>query len=90
MYICRVQGKCVSTIKNKKLTGYSLVTMQKLDKNGKLTGDVFVAIDTIGCSIGETVLVTSGENAKYALDIKDIPVDVVIVGIVDTYESRQD
>lgn len=90
MYICRVQGKCVSTIKNKKLSGYSLVTMQKLDRNGKMTGDVLVAIDTIGCSIGETVLATSGENAKYALDTKDVPADTVIVGIIDKYESRQE
>ncbi len=84
MYICMVQGKCVSTIKNKKLTGYSLVIVQKLKKNRKLSDDILVAIDTIGCSIGETVLVTSGENAKHALETKDVPVDNVIVGIVDS------
>lgn len=84
MHICIVQGKCVSTIKNKKLEGYSLVTVQKLKKNGKPSEDILVAVDTIGCGIGETVLVTSGENAKYALDMKDVPVDVVIVGIMDT------
>lgn len=84
MHLCVVQGKCVSTIKNKKLTGYSLVIVQKLKKNGKLSDDILVAIDTIGCSIGETVLVTSGVNAKYALETKDVPVDDIIVGIVDS------
>ncbi|HOM42924.1 MAG TPA: EutN/CcmL family microcompartment protein [Bacillota bacterium] len=88
MYICTVQGKCVSTIKNKKLTGYSLVIVQKLKKDGNESEDIIVAVDTIGCSIGETVLVTSGENAKYALNVKDAPVDAVIVGIVDTYDSN--
>ncbi|HZK71777.1 MAG TPA: EutN/CcmL family microcompartment protein, partial [Clostridia bacterium] len=68
MYICLVHGKCVSTIKNKKLAGYSLVTVQKLKKNGKLADEIMVAVDTIGCSVGETVLVTEGENAKHALE----------------------
>ncbi len=88
MYICIVQGKCVSTIKNKKLAGYSMVTVQKLKKNGKPSDDILVAVDTIGCSVGETVLVTAGENAKYALEMKDVPVDVVIVGIIDTFDAN--
>lgn len=88
MYLCVVQDKCVSTIKNKKLTGYSLVIVQKLKKNGKLSDDILVAVDTIGCSIGETVLVTSGENAKYALEAKDVPIDDIIVGIVDSNEIK--
>lgn len=88
MYICKVQGKCVSTIKNKKLTGFSFVTVQRLDKSGEMTDDLLVAVDTIGCSVGETVLVTSGESAKYAFDMKEVPVDVVIVGIIDTYDTN--
>lgn len=88
MYICVVHGKCVSTIKNKKLAGYSLVILQKLQKNGDLSNDIFVAIDTIGCSIGETVLVTSGENAKYAIETKDVPIDDIIVGIVDSSDYK--
>lgn len=83
MYICVVQGKCVSTIKNKKLNGLSLVLVQKLKKSGKAADDIIVAVDAIGCSIGEVVLVTAGQNAKFALNASDIPVDAVIVGIVD-------
>jgi len=88
VYLCVVQGKCVSTIKNKKLTGYSLVMVQKLKKNGKTSDEILVAVDTIGCSIGETVLVTTGENAKYALDSDEVPIDVVSVGIVDSYDAN--
>lgn len=85
MYICKVQGKCVSTIKNKQLTGFSLVTIQKLNKAGNLTGELMVAVDTIGCSIGETVLATSGSSARAAVgDGSNSPVDLAIVGIVDS------
>lgn len=88
MYICKVQGKCVSTVKNPNLTGYSLITLQKLNKAGNTIGDLLVAIDTIGCSIGETVLVTSGENALLALENQKVPVDHVVVGIVDTCDFK--
>jgi len=62
--------------------------VQKLKKNGKTSDEILVAVDTIGCSIGETVLVTTGENAKYALDSDEVPIDVVIVGIVDSYDAN--
>jgi microcompartment protein CcmK/EutM len=88
MYICVVQGKCVSTIKNKKLSGLSLVTVQKLKKSGKAADDIFVAVDVIGCSIGEVVLVTTGQNAKHGLETQDLPVDAVIVGIVDHHDKE--
>ncbi|MHB1393039.1 MAG: EutN/CcmL family microcompartment protein [Clostridia bacterium] len=83
MYICKVQGKCVSTIKNKELAGYSLVTVQKLNKSGAPSGELIVTADLIGCSIGETVLVTTGSSARLVLPDKNTPIDAVIVGIVD-------
>ncbi len=86
MYICKVQGKCVSTIKNHKLNGYSLVIVQKLNRSGNVSGELIVAVDTIGCSIGEIVLLTTGENARFALEDEKLPVDHVIVGIVDSYD----
>ena len=88
MYICKVQGKCVSTIKNEGLRGYSLVTVQKLNKSGNVTGELIVTVDPIGCSIGETVLVTIGYNARYALRESDTPIDAVIVGIVDDCDFK--
>jgi len=88
MYICKVQGKCVSTIKNSKLSGYSMVILQKINGLGKLTGDLIVAVDLIGCGVGETVLITSGENARFALNDTNTPIDNVIVGIVDSCDIK--
>lgn len=87
MYICKVQGKCVSTIKNEQLGGCSLITMQRLNKSGAPAGEILVAVDTIGCSVGETVLVTRGSGARAALGT-DSPADMVVVGIVDTYDCK--
>ena len=87
MYICKVQGKCVSTIKDEHLKGCSLITMQRMNKSGGPSGEMLVAVDTIGCSGGETVLVTRGSGARAVLGA-DSPADMVVVGIVDTYDCK--
>lgn len=85
MYICKVQGKCVSTIKNVKLAGFSLLTMQRINKTGNPTGEIMVAADTIGCSVGEVVIAITGSTASRMLGM-DCPCDMAVVGIVDTFE----
>ena len=52
-------------------------------KNGQLTGDYLIAIDSVGAGIGETVLITTGSSARLALHNTNAPCDAVIVGIVD-------
>ena len=70
MYVCKVIGKIISTVKNEKLVGHSIVLVQAaaLNDRGSLEADgpVFAAADTIGCGEGNFVLVTRGSNARYA------------------------
>jgi len=37
----------------------------------------------VDAGVGETVLIVSGSSARMASGMKDMPVDAVIVGIVD-------
>jgi len=89
MIICKVQGKMISTIKNEKLEGYSFVIVQQVDKKGKMLEHPLVAIDEIGCGIGDIVLVTKGANSRYAFKSYEIPIDTVIVGIVNSYNIEK-
>ncbi len=84
MYICKVKGKCVATVKNRELDGHGLVTVQPLNEKGKPCGSLMVAADMHGCSVGDTVLVTTGSGARLALKSPNSPVDLAIVGIVDS------
>lgn len=86
MLICKVSGKCVSTIKNSQFCGSSLMLLQRLDKTGKKNGELVVAVDTIGCSLGEVVLVTTGSAARNSIGNPSSATDMAIVGIVDTYD----
>ncbi|RLE18922.1 MAG: hypothetical protein DRJ08_02945 [Acidobacteria bacterium] len=93
MKICTVSGQIISTEKNRRLSGYPLLTLDILEPDGTLTGEELAAFDTIGVGIGERVLVTiEGDAAVQLIRHKDAPVDAVIVGVVDKVEmlSRED
>ncbi|MBM7854168.1 ethanolamine utilization protein EutN [Desulfohalotomaculum tongense] len=46
-------------------------------------GRFIIAADTIGAGIGERVIVCNGSSARKMLDRDDVPIDAVIVGIID-------
>ena len=46
-------------------------------------GRTFVAVDTLGAGEGEFVLITQGSSARLTPETKSLPIDTVIIGIVD-------
>ena len=77
-----IRGHIVSTRKQESLIGSKFMEVQLL-KNGNLTEEYIIAIDSVGSGIGETVLITTGSSARLALRNTQAPADAVIVGIVD-------
>ena len=77
-----IRGNIVSTRKQDALVGSKFMEVQ-LIKNGNLTEEFIIAIDSVGAGIGETVLITTGSSARLALHNVNSPADAVIVGIVD-------
>ena len=83
MLIAKVKSTIVSTQKNDKLIGSKFMVCNVIE-NGKETSKTLVAVDDeIGAGIGETVLITTGSNARFGSRKDNAPVDAVIVGIVD-------
>ncbi len=77
-----IRGNIVSTRKQDALVGSKFMEVQIM-KNGELTDEYIIAIDSVGAGIGETVLITVGSPARLALHNTNTPTDAVIVGIVD-------
>ena len=77
-----IRGNIVSTRKQDALIGSKFMEVEIM-KNGQLTGEYLIAIDSVGAGIGETVLITTGSSARLALHNTSAPCDAVIVGIVD-------
>ena len=48
--------------------------------------NTIVAVDTVGAGIGELVMFCQGSSARLAPNLKDAPVDAVVIGIVDVVD----
>ena len=89
MFIAKVTGSVVSTHKVESMVGRKLLVVEpyRLDESRgslKTTGRTFVAVDTIGAGEGEYVLICQGSSARLTPETKNLPIDTVIIGIVDS------
>ncbi len=89
MFIARVTGNITATQKVREMNGHTLFIVEPLrvdEKCGdalKGTGRTFVAVDAVGAGEGETVLIVQGSSARFTDDLKTVPIDCAIVGIID-------
>ncbi len=84
MYIGKVIGTVVATIKISHLEGRKLLMVDQLDLEGEGTGDYDIAVDVAQAGIGDTVLVIDeGNGARQILDLDPGAIRAVIVGVVD-------
>ena len=84
MYIGKVIGTVVSTIKISHLQARKLLLVDQLDLRGKETGAYDIAIDVAQAGPGDTVLVLDeGNGARQILGLDPGAVRAVIVGVVD-------
>ena len=94
MFVAKVTGSLVSTQKTAAMVGHKLAVVEpyRLDearRGLKSAGRTFVAVDTVGAGEGEFVLVTQGSSARLTPETKNLPVDTVIIGIVDSIHVDQ-
>jgi microcompartment protein CcmK/EutM len=84
MYLGRVIGSVVATIKIAHLADHRLLMVDRLDLDGKVTGAYDIAVDVVQAGPGDTVLVLDeGNGARQILGLDPGAVRTVIVGIVD-------
>lgn len=92
MFVAKVTGSMVSTQKVATMVGHKLMVVEpyRIDANDRsrlvTTGRTFVAVDTVGAGEGEFVLITQGSSARQTPETKNLPIDTVIIGIVDTVQ----
>ena len=86
MRIALVIGSTISTIKDAAISGRKLLIVRNTDTAGKVTGEPYVAVDTVSAGTGDLVLVTDGSSARYTSQTGNAPVDAVIVGVIDSLE----
>ena len=91
MLLGRVRGTAICTIKYPDLKGMKLLVVQPLDKHLKPIGPMQVAVDVVMAGPGDLcVMVRSREAALAMPDVKFVPIDLALVGIVDQLDIRPD
>jgi len=85
MYIGRVSGTVVATIKNELFEGRKLLVVDKLDLQGQPTAKYDIAVDTVQAGVDDLVLVLDeGNSARQILDREPLgAIRAVIIGIID-------
>src|SRR5213593_134445 len=92
MFLARVEGSVVATKKDGSMSGRKLLLVRPQlvdDKDPtkfRAGSNTIVAVDSVGAGIGELVMFCQGSSARLAPNLKDAPVDAVIIGIVDTVD----
>ncbi len=90
MFVAQVTGSVVATQKTAAMTGHKMLVVEPYRLDDKTrdrlvpTGRTFIAVDTLGAGEGQFVLVTQGSSARLTPETKSLPIDAVVIGLVDT------
>jgi len=92
MYLARVIGSVVSTKKDETMRGQKLLLLRPMlideakPAQFRAGTNTIVAVDTLGAGSNDLVLFCQGSSARQASGMKTLPVDAVVVGLVDSVE----
>jgi len=90
MIVGRVKGHIVAAAKVENLEGEKLLVVEILSVTSeglKATNLHMVCLDAVQAGEGEVVVVVQGSSARTAIGLEDVPVDALIVGIVDNLNA---
>ncbi len=91
MLFGRVRGEAVCTLKYPGTQGLKLLVVQPLNRRLEPSGPLQVAADVVQAGVGDLcVMVRSREAALAMPDVKFVPIDLALVGIVDELSVRPD
>src|SRR5436853_6687288 len=92
MFLALVEGSVVATKKEPSMNGRKLLLLrpQLVDDKDPTRfrpgNNTIVAVDSVGAGVGELVLFCQGSSARLAPNLREAPVDAVIIGIVDSVD----
>ncbi len=86
MILGKVVGTVWATRKDEKLVGMKLQIVQHVELDLSLKRSFVVAVDSVGAGVGEIVLVAQGSSARQTKLTHNMPIDAIIMAIVDTLD----
>ena len=91
MLICKVIGDVVATQKAPSHEERKILVVQPLNLDGTDRGEVVLALDAVDAGVGDRVLVvTEGWSAMTSVDRPQSPIDMAVVGVIDTVDLNHE
>ncbi len=86
MFIGKVVGTVVSTVKDEKVVNLKFQVVQELDEQAQPRDKYVVAADTIGAGQGDLVLFSQGSSARQTTLTDGRPIDAAIFAVIDSWD----
>jgi len=91
MLIGKVVGDVVATQKTPSHVGRKILIVQPLQLDGSDRGEAVLALDSVDAGVGDRVLlVTEGFSAMTAVGRPNSPIDMAVIGIIDSMDLVED
>ena len=90
MYIAKVIGDVVSSVKYETLVARKLLLVQPLEPGGTEYGKPLIAIDMVDSGIGDVVLIIDqGTATRTVMDMEYPTIRTLILGVVDRIDFKR-
>ena len=87
MVLAKVIGNVVATRKDETLEGTKLMIVRRVNSQGEYIDAESVAVDYVGCGIGEFVLCATGSSVRVEDDKRGKTIDMAVIGIIDSIDT---
>ena len=87
MILAKVIGNVVATRKDESLEGTKLMIVRRVDAQGNYIEQERVAVDYVGCGIGEFVLCATGSSTRVEENKRNKTIDMAVSGIIDSIDT---
>lgn len=81
MLVAKLIDNVWATRKAESLNGLKFMLAEVI--SGSESGKRLIVVDTISAGIGDRVIVCTGSSARRMLGDDNIPIDAVVIGIID-------
>jgi ethanolamine utilization protein EutN len=88
MFLGRVVGTVVSTVKDAALKGQRLLIVQPVTPDLKEKGKQIVVLDAVGVGPGELIYWCRGKESSFPFLPEEVPADNTVVGVVDELHMK--
>ena len=87
MLLGKVTGSLWSTRKDEKLNGWEFRMVDILNQGDEKQG-FLIAADNAGAGFWDKVLISQGNAARISAEDPNVPIDAMIVGVIDSTEEE--